>query len=129
MLVYSPPLSLRSLALLLMLPVFPLLAAAYLPGHIQRRVKHPMLLAIKIWGTAHLLANGTLADVALFGAFVFWAGLERMSLKTRASSLSVTGPVKPWNDALAVSLGLAIYAAFVLGGHQFLIGVPVSPRL
>ncbi|MGI9026654.1 MAG: NnrU family protein [Burkholderiaceae bacterium] len=67
---YAPPAAMRHVALLLMLPGFPLLLAAYLPGRIQRATRHPMLLAIMIWALAHLLANGTPADVVLFGAFL-----------------------------------------------------------
>ena len=67
---YTPPTFTRHIALLLMLPVFPLLFAAYLPGRIKAAAKHPMLLAVKLWALAHLLANGTLHDVILFGAFL-----------------------------------------------------------
>ena len=81
---YWPSVWLRHLALLLMLPVFPLLLAAYLPGRIQATVKHPMLAATKLWAVAHLLANGMLADVLLFGSFLAWAVVDRVSLKHRA---------------------------------------------
>jgi uncharacterized membrane protein len=66
-----------------MLPVFPLLFAAYMPGRLSRAARHPMLLAIKFWATAHLLANGTLADVLLFGGFLAWAVADRISVKRR----------------------------------------------
>jgi uncharacterized membrane protein len=78
---YTPPAALRHLALLLLVPVFPLLFAAYLPGRIKKAAKHPMLLAVKLWALAHLLANGTLADVLLFGGFLAWAVADRISLK------------------------------------------------
>jgi uncharacterized membrane protein len=78
MVLYNPPVGLRHVALLLMLPVFPLLFAAYLPGRIRNAAKPPMLLATKLWATAHLLANGTLADVLLFGGFLAWAVAERI---------------------------------------------------
>jgi uncharacterized membrane protein len=77
---YTPPAGLRHLALLVMVPVFPLLFAAYLPGRIKSAAKHPMLLAVKFWATAHLLANGTLADVLLFGGFLAWAVADRISV-------------------------------------------------
>jgi uncharacterized membrane protein len=64
---YTPPTWLRHVAFLLMLPVFPLLFAANLPGRIRTATKHPMLAAVKFWALAHLLANGRLADVRLFG--------------------------------------------------------------
>lgn len=122
---YVPPVGLRQLGVWLMLPVFPLLAAAYLKGRIQRAVKHPMLLGTKIWSLAHLFANGMLADVLLFGSFLLWAGLDRMSLKRRAPTFGSAAAGRPWNDTLAVMLGLGIYAAFVFGLHEKLIGVPV----
>ena len=83
---YTPPTALRHVALLLMLPVFPLLFAAYLPGRIKAIAKHPMLLATKLWAMAHLLANGTLADVLLFGGFLAWAVADRISVKRAAAA-------------------------------------------
>jgi uncharacterized membrane protein len=120
---YTPPAALRHLALLLMLPVFPLLLAAYLPGRIRSATKHPMLLAVKVWATAHLLANGNLADVLLFGGFLAWAVADRISLKRRTPRPIRTAPAKPFNDAIALAGGLAVYAAFMLGAHAWLIGV------
>ena len=70
--VYVAPTWLRHLMLALMIPVFPLLIATYLQGHIKYRVKHPMLAALKLWAAGHLLVNGTLADLALFGSFLAW---------------------------------------------------------
>ena len=123
---YVPPTTSRHLALLVMLPVFPLLFAAYLPGRIARVAKHPMLLAVKLWATAHLLANGTLADVILFGAFLVWAVADRISVKRRAAAerhdVKRAQP-KPYNDAIAVVAGLAVYVAFLAGLHRWLIGV------
>ena len=123
---YSPPLFLRHFALLLLLPVFPLLLAAYLPGRIQRATKHPMLLATKLWATAHLLANGTLADVLLFGGFLAWAVADRISLKRRAPRPVPGAPPRAANDVIAVIAGLALFVLFYLWLHQWLIGV--SPR-
>jgi len=120
---YTPPRALHDLALLLMVAFFPLFIAAYLPGRIQRATKHPMLLSVKIWATAHLLANGTLADVLLFGAFLAWAVLDRISLKRRPARAVPGAPPKPWNDAIAVVAGLALYAFFLFRGHRWLIGV------
>ncbi len=123
---YTPPLALRHLALLLMVPVFPLLFAAYLPGRISRAAKHPMLLAVKFWATAHLLANGTLVDVLLFGAFLAWAVAARISLKHRSLAEAHDAPAaprRPANDAIAVVSGLAVYAVFLLWAHRWLIGV------
>jgi uncharacterized membrane protein len=121
-LLYTLPTGFRHLAALLMLPVFVLLAAAYLPGRIQRAAKHPMLLAVKFWALAHLLANGTLADVLLFGGFLAWAVADRISVKRRG----VTAPQargSAVNDVIAVVVGLGIYVLFVVWAHAWLFGV------
>ena len=128
---YSLPAGFRHLAALLMLPVFVLLLAAYLPGRIKTAAKHPMLLAVKLWALAHLLAQsvtgGTLADVLLFGGFLAWAVADRISLKRRA----LAGALRPVpalpaggaNDAIALVGGLALYALFVFWAHAWLFGV------
>lgn len=124
---YTLPNGFRHLAAVLMLPVFVLLLAAYLPGRIQRTAKHPMLLAVKLWALAHLLANGTLADVLLFGGFLAWAVVDRISVKKRAAAgLLRAGPVLPGsqaNDAIALVGGLGLYVLFVVWAHAWLIGV------
>lgn len=120
---YTPPQWLHPLAMLLLVPVFPLLLAAYLPGRIQRTTRHPMLAATKLWAAAHLLVNGSLADVLLFGAFLAWAVADRISLKHRTPPAVPNLPSFALNDLLAVVLGLALYAAFVLWLHAGLIGV------
>ena len=121
---YDPPRALRHLALLLMVPVFPLLIAAQLPCVLKNTAKHPMLLATKLWAVAHMLANGTAADVLLFGGFLVWAVADRISVKRRPAA---TGPARgtawPRNDMIAVVGGLALYAVFMLGAHAWLIGV------
>lgn len=126
---YTPPAWLRHVTFLLMLPVFPLIIAAYLPGRIKTAAKHPMLVAIKLWAFAHLLANGRLADVLLFGGFLAWAVADRISLKRRAAPQVLrTAPPGRWNDAIAVVLGLAIYALLIGWAHARLFGVsPLSP--
>lgn len=124
---YVPPGWTRHVVLLLMLPVFVMLFAAYLPGRIRSALKHPMLVAVKLWALAHLLANGMLADVLLFGAFLAWAVLDRISLKRRVQRPIAAAPASRWNDLAAVVLGLSAYAAFVLWLHRQLIGVPVLP--
>ena len=123
---YAPPAGLRHLALLLMLPVFPLLIAAYYPGRISSATKHPMLLSVKLWATAHLVANGTLADVVLFGTFLAWAVADRISVKRRPAveAHNVPGaPPSAANDAIVVVAGLVVYAVFVFWAHRLLIGV------
>jgi uncharacterized membrane protein len=120
---YVPPRWLRHVAFLLMLPVFPLLFAAYLPGRIKSAAKHPMLAAVKFWALAHLLANGMLADLLVFGSFLAWAVVDRISLKRRPPQALRVAPASPWNDAVAVVLGLATYVFFILWAHVRLFGV------
>ena len=81
-----------------------------------------MLAAVKLWAFAHLLANGTLADVLLFGGFLAWAVGDRISLKRRQQVIQ-TAPPGRFNDLLAVVLGLALYAFFVVWAHLRLFGV------
>jgi uncharacterized membrane protein len=111
--------------MLLMLPVFVLLLAAYFPGRIRAAAKHPMLLATKLWATAHLLANGTLADVLLFGSFLAWAVADRISMKKRTQRAIPGAPPGAANDAIAVVGGLALYALFAFWAHRVLIGMPL----
>jgi uncharacterized membrane protein len=123
MVLYTPPAWMRHVTLLLMIPVFPLLFSAYLPGRIQAALKHPFLVGVKLWAFAHLLSNGTLADVLLFGGFLAWAVADRISLKRRPVRPVPGAPRRPINDGLAVVIGLAVYALFVIRAHQWLIGV------
>lgn len=120
---YHPPVWMRHLAALLMLPVFPLLLATYLPGRIKATVKHPMLTATKAWALAHLLANGMLADVLLFGGFLAWAIVDRISAGRRPQPVVRGGPLPIRNDVIAVVAGLLIYAFFVGWAHLRLFGV------
>ena len=120
---YTPPGWLRNVTLLLMLPVFPLLFAAYLPGRIKSAMQHPMLAAVKFWAFAHLLSTGMLADVLLFGAFLVWAVWDRISLKRRPPQAIRTAPTGRFNDLIAVIAGVAVYVLFVLGAHLRLFGV------
>ena len=128
-LVYAPPLWTRHVAFALMLPVFPLIFAAYLPGAIKAKLKHPMLAAVKIWALAHLLANGMLADLVLFGGLLAWAVVTRISLKRRGQRplmMPLPAPSRV-NDVVAVVLGLAVYALMLFWLHRVLIGVPLIP--
>ncbi len=120
---YTPPGWMRHVTFLLMLPVFPLILAAYLPGRIKTAMKHPMLAAVKFWALAHLLSNGGLPDVLLFGGFLAWAVADRISLKHRPPQRIATAPARPFNDVLAVVLGLGLYVFFIAWAHQRLFGV------
>ncbi len=126
-LLYSPPLWARHLAVLLMLLPFPLLFAAYLPGQIKARLQHPMLLGVTIWAAAHLMANGMLADLALFGGFLLWSAADLISFKFRPSRPIRTAPPRKLNDAVAVSLGLVVYLLLLLWLHVRLFGVMPLP--
>lgn len=121
--IYQPALWLSHLSLLLMLPVFPLLIATHLPGHIQRWAKHPTLLATMLWALAHLLANGNLGDLLLFGGFLSWAILDRLSLRQRVGAAVRTAPDSPYNDFIAVLMGLALYGLFIVWLHEWMMGL------
>lgn len=120
---YVPSDWMRYPTMLLMLPVFPLLVAAYLPGRISAATKHPMLIAVMLWGAAHLLSVGLLADVLLFGAFLVWAVCDRLSFNHRPSPVIKKRPAGRFNDLIAVIVGLALYALFAMWAHQQFFGV------
>lgn len=122
--IYSPPVWMRHVTLLLLLPVFPMLLAAYLPGRIRSTLKHPMLIAVKTWALAHLLSNGTTADLLLFGSFLAWAVVDRISLKRRPAKATPAAAPGKYNDLIAVVGGLALYVIFLFWAHEWLIGVP-----
>lgn len=120
---YVPPTWLRHVAALLLLPVFAFFIAPYFPGRIKRALQHPQLVAIKAWAAAHLLVNGTLADVLLFGSFLIWAVVDRISLKGREARPMPGAPESARNDIIIIVVGLALYAAFVFWLHELLFGV------
>jgi uncharacterized membrane protein len=124
---YQPAVWMRHLALLVMVPAFPLLLSAYLPGRIKSTVKHPMLAATKTWAFAHLLANGMLADVLLFGGFLAWAVLDRISVGKRPGREMPRASPGKFNDAIAVVGGLLLYALFIGWAHARFIGVAPLP--
>jgi len=123
---YVPPIWVRHLVLLLMVPVFPLLVATYLPGRIQAIAGHPMLAAVTLWAFAHLLANGMLADLVLFGSFLLWSVVDRLSMRWR-NPHPVPGALESkLNDLIAMVAGITLYVAFVFWLHRWMIGVPVA---
>lgn len=115
----------RHLAALLTVPAFILLAATYIPGtHIKARVGHPMLLGVKFWAIAHLLANGTLADLLLFGSFLVWAVALYVVSRRRDRMAGVTYPKgRAAMDGAAVVVGLVAWVIFAMWLHGALIGV------
>ena len=120
---YVPPVGLRHLAALLMLPAFAFFIAPYFPGKIKHTLKHPQLVAIKLWAFAHLLMNGTIADVLLFGSFLVWAIVDRISMKSREARPLLGAPESKANDLIVIVVGLGLYAVFVLWLHEMWIGV------
>lgn len=128
-LVWVPPSGLSHLVLLLTVPAFILLAAAYVPDNrMKAKLGHPMFAAVKIWALSHLLANGTLADMILFGSFLIWAIVgfavsrkrDRIAGKTRESG---TGKA----DGITILAGLAGWGIFTFFLHNILIGVNPLP--
>jgi len=123
---WSPPKAMKHVTIALMLPAIILVVASYLRGKIYLAVKHPMLAGVKLWAFAHLLANGDLGSVILFGSVLAWAVYDRISLKRRADAgappIPVGGVV---NDALAVAVGVVVYLALGFVFHPVVIGMPV----
>jgi len=124
--VWSPPRMMRHITEALMLPAVILVVASYIRGRIYATLKHPMLAGVKLWAFAHLLANGDLGSIILFGSVLAWAVIDRISLKHRADAGAPPIPVDGVrNDVIAVVVGVVAYLA--LGGlfHPYVIGVPV----
>ncbi len=123
---WDPPSWTRHIAFLLMVPAFILLAAFLIPSRIRTKAKHPMLGAIKFWALAHLLTNGDLGALVLFGSFLAYAVYDRISVKHRAAASPLPGSASgPLNDVLVVVVGLALYGLMLYWGHGALIGVPL----
>jgi uncharacterized membrane protein len=124
--VWHPPLVLRHIAVGLMLPAVILVVASYIRGRIYTAVKHPMLAGVKLWAVLHLLANGDLGSIILFGSVLAWAVYDRISLKRRSDPGAPPIPVGGiGNDVIAVVVGIVVYAALAFAFHPLIIGVPV----
>ncbi|HUU24130.1 MAG TPA: NnrU family protein [Methyloceanibacter sp.] len=128
--VWSPPPWTRWVAIVLMLPAFIFLVAAYVPGRIKAKVKHPFLVAIKTWALAHLIANGDLASIILFGSFLAYAVYDRIALKGRQPTelIGTAAQGGTRNDLIAVVFGLLFYVIFLVWLHPLLIGQAVVPH-
>ena len=124
-LLWSPPRGMNHLAALLMVFSFILLVATYVPRNaIKARLHHPMVLSVKLWALAHLLSNGNLADVVLFGAFLLWAVLSFRAARARDRAAGTVYPAgTAGGTAITVAVGLAAWAGFAFWGHAVLIGV------
>ena len=124
--IWTPPTAFKHIAAALMLPAVILVVAAYIRGRIYTAVRHPMLSGVKLWAAAHLLANGDLGGIILFGSFLGWAVFDRISLKRRADPGAPPIPVGgPANDLIAVAVGIVAYLALAFAFHPVVIGVPV----
>jgi len=124
--VWYPPKAMKHITIALMLPAVILVVASYLRGRIYATLKHPMLAGIKLWAVAHLLANGDLGSIILFGSFLGWAVYDRISLKHRTDGGGPPIPVGGiTNDLIAVVVGIVAYLALAFAFHPVVIGVPV----
>lgn len=127
---YTPPTGLAHINLVLTIPALVLLVASQFPaGHIKKATKHPMLLAVKLWALGHLLANGELNSVILFGSFLAYAVFDRIMVKRRGDN--GPGPdakLNPMMDVISVIVGLGVWAAIALWLHPILFGVYAVPQ-
>jgi uncharacterized membrane protein len=125
--IWMPPRWTRHVTELLVWPAIIAIVAAYIPGEIKRVLKHPMLVGLKLWAVAHLLSNGDLGSIILFGSILAWAVYDRISLKRRTDAPALAVPTGGGyrNDFIVVVVGTLVY--FVLGFwfHPWVIGVPV----
>lgn len=127
--VWSPPAWTRHVTVALMWFSIVCVVAAYVPGNIKRTLKHPMLVGVKLWAFAHLISNGDLGSIILFGGILAWAVYDRISLKRRTDPGAPPIPVGGWkNDAIAVIAGTLVYLALGFVFHPLVIGVPAFAR-
>ena len=123
--VWSPPAFMRHVTVGLMLFAVIFVTAAFIPSHIKKALKHPMLAGVKTWAFAHLLSNGDLGSILLFGAFLAWGVYARIAAKRRGDLGATTAPAGWVNDIIVVLLGIVIYLALGFAFHPIVIGVPV----
>jgi uncharacterized membrane protein len=126
--IWSPPSVMRYIAIALMWFSVVLVMAAYLPGHIKIWTKQPMLAGIKIWAFAHLLSNGDLGSILLFGSFLAWGVYARIAAKRRGDAGTASTPAGWTNDIIVVVVGIVIYLALGYAFHPMVLGVPVFGR-
>lgn len=121
---WASPIWLRHTMFLLMLPAIILLVASLIPSRIATAVRHPQLAAVKIWAFAHVLVNGDVGSLVLFGSFLAWAVYDRISLKHRSAGAK-TDPGGGMGDIMVLGIGLALYVFLVKWGHVWITGVPL----
>lgn len=121
--VWQPPVMFAVLTKLMMLPAMVLLVAAYLPSNVKKHIRHPMLCGVSLWAAGHLMINGDMASILLFGGFLIFAVVDMASANARGATLQAeTKPL--WNDILVLVLGGGAYALLGIF-HQTLFGVPI----
>lgn len=122
---WQPPVWTRHLASLLTLPAFMLVVAAYVPGNrLKAMLGHPMVAGVKLWALAHLLANGNLADLLLFGGFLVWSVFSFRAARQRDRAAGVCYPAGPASRTVIVIIaGALVWAVFAMLLHAPLIGV------
>lgn len=124
--VWYPPVFFKHITIALMLPAAIMIVASYIRGRIYTTLKHPMLASVKLWALAHLLSNGDLGSIILFGSFLAWAVYDRISLKHRSDPGGPPIPVGGvQNDLIAIAVGVIVYLALAFAFHPVVIGVPV----
>jgi len=126
--IWSPPDFMRHITIGLMLIAVIVFVSAVMPSHINIWAKHPVLAGTKIWAFAHLLSNGDLGSILLFGSFLAWAVYARIAANCRGDGGATVAPAGWTNDLIVVLLGIVIYLALGYAFHPILIGVPVFGR-
>jgi uncharacterized membrane protein len=127
--VWSPPRWSFYITQILMWPASICVVAAYSRGNIWRRLKHPMLVGVKTWAVAHLISNGDLGSIVLFGSVLAWAVYDRITLKRRTDPGAPPIPVGGHrNDTIALVVGTILYLALGLVFHPLVVGIPVFGR-
>lgn len=126
--VWTPPAFMKHITIALMLLAVIFITTTYVPAHIRAWVKHPMVTSIKTWALAHLLSNGDLGSIIVFGAFLAWGGYARVTAKRRGDRGLTTPPMGWTKDVIVVVVGVVIFLLLGYYFHPYVIGVPVFGR-
>lgn len=126
--IWSPPAFMRHITVGLMLFAAVFLTATFIPSHIKAQLKHPMLASVKTWALAHLLSNGDLGSILLFGSFLAWGVIARIAAKRRTDVVVPGAPAGWTNDIIVVAIGIVVYLAVGYAFHPIVIGMPVFGR-
>jgi uncharacterized membrane protein len=127
--VWYPPRWTHYITQLLMWPASIFVVAAYIRGDLWRALKHPMLVGVKTWAVAHLISNGDLGSIVLFGSVLAWAVFDRITLKRRTDAGAPLIPADGRRrDLIAIAVGTALYLALGFIFHPLVVGAPVFGR-